>query len=207
MAKQLPWYNINIFGFQLLSHFESDHLFTFNCATMLHQHSTTFTFPHLKNSKHLFIIQHIVIPFSFTFKSPSLHKYVSPTSLSVPTKFLILPLLVKCSYKLHSVFKILSKSHMLGIFLISIVSGVYYINYDSILSKSLNNPNLYINGLTCGTLIIKIKNSICACLIVSRVFIYASNKPLCSTLIINLGKNSICACYCKQIKTSFARIK
>ena len=86
---------------------------------------------------------------------------------------------------------------MLGIFLISIVSGVYYINYDSILSKSLNNPNLYINGLTCGTLIIKIKNSICACLVVPRVFIYASNEPLRGTLMAN----------CKQIKTSFARIK
>ena len=56
--------------------------------------------------------------------------------------------------------------------------------------------------LSSGTLIIKIKNSICACSIVSRVFIYASNKPLCGTLIINLGKNWICVCYCKQIKTS-----
>ena len=63
-------------------------------------------------------------------------------------------------------------------------------------------------NLTCGTMIIKMKNSILACLIVSRVFIYASNDvPLCSTPIIKLGKNSICACYCKQIKTSFARIK
>ena len=61
--------------------------------------------------------------------------------------------------------------------------------------------------LTRGTLIIKIKTSIYACSRVSRVFIYASNKPLCDTLIISLGKNSICACYCKQIKTSFARIK
>ena len=41
----------------------------------------------------------------------------------------------------------------------------------------------------------------------SRVFIYASNKSLCGTLIISLGKNAICACYCKQIKTSFVRIK
>ena len=61
--------------------------------------------------------------------------------------------------------------------------------------------------LTCGTLIIKIKNSIYACSKVSRIFIYASNKPLCGTLIINLGKNSICVCHCKQIKTSYARIK
>ena len=60
--------------------------------------------------------------------------------------------------------------------------------------------------LTCGTLIIKIKNYTCACSIVSRVFIYASNKPLCGTLLINLGKDSICGCYCKQMKTSFKRI-
>ena len=33
---------------------------------------------------------------------------------------------------------------------------------------------------------------------------YASNEPLCGTLIINLGKNSVSACYCKQIKTPFA---
>ena len=38
-------------------------------------------------------------------------------------------------------------------------------------------------------------------------FIYASNEPLCGTIIINLGKNSICSCYYKQIKTFFARIK
>ena len=30
---------------------------------------------------------------------------------------------------------------------------------------------------------------------------FASNEPLCGILIINLGKNSVCACYCKQIKT------
>ena len=61
--------------------------------------------------------------------------------------------------------------------------------------------------LTCGTLIIKIKESICACSIASGVFIYTSNKPLYGTLIISLGKTSICACYCKQIRASFARIK
>ena len=35
--------------------------------------------------------------------------------------------------------------------------------------------------VTCGTLIIKIKISIFACLIVSAIFIYASNEPLCGT--------------------------
>ena len=54
--------------------------------------------------------------------------------------------------------------------------------------------------LTFGTLFIKIKNSICACSIVLRDLIYASNEPLCGTLIMILGKNSICACYCKQIR-------
>ena len=58
--------------------------------------------------------------------------------------------------------------------------------------------------LTCGTLIIKIKNSICACSMVSRAFIYAGTKPLCSSLIINLRKKSICACCCKQIKAYVA---
>ena len=43
--------------------------------------------------------------------------------------------------------------------------------------------------ITCGTLIIKIKSLICACSIVSRVFNYTSNEPLCGTLIIILGKN------------------
>ena len=89
----------------------------------------------------------MVIPFSFTFKSPALHKYASASSLSKSSKFLILRFLVKCC-KLHSVFKILSKSQMLEIFLISSVSYKclsVHINYDFILSKSLNSPNLYIN--------------------------------------------------------------
>ena len=78
----------------------------------------------------------MVIPFSFTFKSPALHKYVPASSLSKSSKFLILQFLVKCC-KLHSVFKIPLKSHM--------CTTNVHINYDFILSKSLNNPNLYIN--------------------------------------------------------------
>ena len=54
--------------------------------------------------------------------------------------------------------------------------------------------------LACVILIIKIKNPTCACLIVLRAFIYASNEAWCGTLIINLRSNSACACYCKQIK-------
>ena len=100
---------------------ESYHLFTFNFAKMFH--STIFTFRPLKNiTKHLFIMWHMVIPFSFIFKSPALHKYVSASSLSESSKLLVLQFLVKCC-KLNSVFKILSKSHMLNIFLIS---SVYY---------------------------------------------------------------------------------
>ena len=64
----------------------------------------------------------MVIPFSFTFKSPALHEYTSVSSLSKSSKLLILQFLVKFC-KLHSVFQILSKSHMLDIFLIS---SVYY---------------------------------------------------------------------------------
>ena len=66
----------------------------------------------------------------------------------------------------------------------------FHINYDFFPSKSLNSPNLYINW---------------TCSIVSKVFIYASNKWLCGTLIINVGKNLTCTCYCKQIKSSFCK--
>ena len=86
----------------------------------------------------------MVIPFSFAFESPALYKYASVSSLSKSSKFLILQLLVKCS-KLHSVFKILSKSYMLDIFLIS---SVYYkcsykLWFYSL--KEFKSPNLYIN--------------------------------------------------------------
>ena len=110
---------------------------------MFHQYSTAFTFPPLKNiSKHLFIIWDIVILCSFTFKSPTLHKYASASSLSKSSKFLILQFLVKCC-KLHSVFKILS--HMLHIFLVSSVcyKCSYKLWFHSL--KSLDSPNLYIN--------------------------------------------------------------
>ena len=146
------------------------------------------------------------IPLSFTIKGTALHKYASASSLSKSSKFLILQFLVKCC-KLHSVFKILSKSHVLDIFLISSVH--YKLSYKLWFhSLKVFLPLIYTSiELTCGTLIIKTKNSICACSIVSMVFIYTSNKPLCCALIINLGKNSICTCYCEQINTSFARIE
>ena len=53
----------------------------------------------------------------------------------------------------------------------------------------------------------QIETSVCVYSIASRVFIYASNEPLCGTMLTNLGKNSIFACYCKQLKNSLARIK
>ena len=88
---------------------------------------TTFTFPSLKSvTKHLLIMQYMVIPFSFTFKSPALHKYTSASSLSKSSKFLIQQFLVKCC-KLHSVFKILYKSHKLDVF--SISSAYYKCSY------------------------------------------------------------------------------
>ena len=150
----------------------------------------------------------MVIPFSLTCKTHVLRKYASASSLPQSSKFLILQFLVKCC-KLHSVSKILSKSHMLDILLIS---SVYYkcsykLSFHSL--KSLNSPNLYINWANMSYPDYQNKkNSVCACSVVSRVFIYASINPICGTLIINLaGKNLICTSYCKQIKTFFARIK
>ena len=81
----------------------------------------------------------MVIPFSFIFKSPALHKYVSASSFSRSSKFLILKFMVICC-KLNSVFKILSMSHMLDILCTTNV----HINYDFIILKSLHSPNLYI---------------------------------------------------------------
>ena len=47
---------------------------------------------------------------------------------------------------MHSVFKILSKSHMLVVFFLFQVRTTVF--HDFILSKSLNSPNLYINWAT-----------------------------------------------------------
>ena len=55
-----------------------------------------------------------------------------------------LKFLVKCC-KLHSVFKILSKSHTLDVYLFQLCTTNFHTNYDLILSKSLNSLNLYIN--------------------------------------------------------------
>ena len=52
-----PGTTLIFFGFSSLNHLDSDHLFTFNFATMFHQYCTAFTFPPLKNiPKHLFIM-------------------------------------------------------------------------------------------------------------------------------------------------------
>ena len=138
----------------------------------------------------------MVVPFSFTFKSPALHRYATASSLSKLSEFLILQFQVKCC-KMHSVFKILPKSYMLDIFLIS---SVYYkCSYDFIVSKSINSPNLYINWVKIWYPGYQNKNL--------NLCMLNSFKSFCHTLIISLVKNSICACYCKKIKTSFARIK
>ena len=146
----------------------------------------------------------MAISFSFTFKSPALHKYASASSLSKSSKFLILQFLVKC-LKLHSVFKILSKSHMLDIFLIQSVYHKFHINYDFILSKSLNSPNLYINWANMWYADYQNK-SLNLCMFNSFKGFHLC-IIICGTLIISLGKNSICACYSKQVKASCARIK
>ena len=83
----------------------------------------------------------MLIPFSFTFKSPALHKHASASSLSKSSKVLILQFLVKCC-KVHSVFKILSKPPF---FKFQVCATNAHINYDFILSRTLNSPNLYIN--------------------------------------------------------------
>ena len=86
----------------------------------------------------------MVVPFSFIFKSLALQKYPSALSLSNSSRFLILQFLVK-RCKLHSVFKILPKSHMLEYFQLQVCPTNIHIKYDLILLKSLNSPNLYIN--------------------------------------------------------------
>ena len=77
-------------------------------------------------------MQQMVIPFSFTFNSPAIHKYVSASARSKASKFLIPQFLVKCS-KLYSVFKILSKSLMLDIFNFKCVLTIININYGFLL--------------------------------------------------------------------------
>ena len=49
--------------------------------------------------------------------------------------------------------------------------------------------------------------SVIMTLSVGNIDMWVTTKPLLGILIINLGKNSICAWYCKQIRISFARIK
>ena len=105
-------------GSELLIHLDNEHLFTFNFTMMFHQYCTTFTFSTLKNiTKHLFIMQHMVIPFP---SHVEVLLYTSSPSLSKSSKFLILKFFVKCC-KLYLVIKIPSKSHMLDFVLISSV--------------------------------------------------------------------------------------
>ena len=145
----------------------------------------------------------MTILFSFTFKSPALQKSASASSISKSSKFLILHFLVECC-KLHSVFQNSIKVAYVRCFLkFEVCTTNVQINYDFILSKSLNSPNLYINWANMWYPDYQNKKLNLCMLNSSKGF------HLCIkwTTIINLGKNSICACYCKQIKTSFARIK
>ena len=150
----------------------------------------------------------MVIPFSFTFKNPTLHKCASASSHSKSSKFLILQFLVKCC-KLYSVFKILSKvTYVRYFFLFQVCTTNVHINYDFVLSKSLNSPNLYISWANIWYPDYQNRNlNLCMLNSFKGFHLCIKWATYCGTLIINLGKNSICACYCKQMKTSFARIK
>ena len=144
----------------------------------------------------------MVIPFSLTFNSPALHKYPSASSLSKSPKLLILQFLVKC-YKLHSVFKVLSKLHMSDI-LISSVSYKcsYKLWFHSL--KEFKQPFYTSIELTCGTLIIK-KNQLNLCMLISfKVFClcikwvilwYLDNrlrKKLNLCMLLQASKNILC---------------
>ena len=134
---------------------------------------------------------------------------MSASSLSKPSKFLTLQFLVK-SCKFHSVFKIPSKSRMLEMFVLQslylkVCTSNFHINYDFILSKSLNSPNLYINWANMWHS--EYQNKKFSLFMQFQGFSFKHQISLMWYMIINLGKKSICTCYCKQIKTSFARIK
>ena len=148
----------------------------------------------------------MVIHFSFTSKGLALDKYASASSLSKSSKFLILQFLLKCCV-LHSVFKILSKSHILDIFLVSSVcyKCSYKLWFHSL--KSLDSPNLYINWANmCYPDYQKKKLNLC--MINSFKSFYLCIKQTIMWYPDNqLMKKLICACYRKQIKTSFARTK
>ena len=78
-----PGTTLIFFGFQLLSHFESDHLFTFNFPTMYRQYCTTLTFSPLRNiTKHLFLMWHMV-----SFISPLHWKVLFFTNARLPHFF------------------------------------------------------------------------------------------------------------------------
>ena len=100
---------------------------------------------------------------------------------------------MKCR-KLHSVLKILPKSHILDkFFYFKDVVTNFHINYDFLLSKSLNSPNLCIKWATlwwsdCQNK----KKSICVCWIVTRVCIYVPNEPSCGILIAKIKKLNLC---------------
>ena len=129
----------------------------------------------------------MVISFSFTCKNPALLKYVFASSLSRSPKFFILQFLMKCC-KLYSVFKILSKSHFLVIFLYSSVYYKFSCKLWFHFLKELNSPNLYINWANMWYTDYQNKTPNLCMFNSSRVFIYASKKPFCGTLRINLWK-------------------
>ena len=98
----------------------------------------------------------------WSFLSPSYSKVLLSTNTCLPHLFQNhLQFLVKCC-KLLSIFKILSKSHIIDIFLISSVFCKCSYKLWFFFSKILIVLIYTSIDLTCGILIIKIKNSICA---------------------------------------------
>ena len=147
----------------------------------------------------------MIIHFFFAFKSPALHKYASASSLPMSSKFLILQFLVK-RCKLHSVFKILSKPHMLDTFLIS---SVYYKSWYKLLFHSLkefNSPNPYINRANMWYPDYQNKK-LNLCILNSFKGFHLCIKWAITCYPDNQHKKNSCACYWKQIKISFTRIK
>ena len=143
----------------------------------------------------------MAIPFSFSFKSPALHKCVCLVSFKV-----IQILNSAISGEMLQVAFSFQNSVNVTCWTFQVFTTIVDINYDFILSKNLNNLNLYTNWSNMWYPNYQNKKLNLYMLSSFKGFICASNKPL-RTLIINLRKNSICACHCNHIKTSFARIK
>ena len=82
-----------------------------------------------------------------------------------------------------------------------------HINYDFILSRSLISPNLYISWANMRYPDYQNKKLNFCMLNSFKDFHLCIKWAIMWHRDNQLRKNSVCACYCKQIKTSFAWIK